>query len=351
MLVQEAVVLFVDADGILDDSSFALGGGHDSVHVVDSTLAVTAQLERVGHQAGAILADVESVLLVVRLLGAAVGNDHLDDGDTVEQGALAVFVHVVGADVGDDNTLAIVEADVHLVVGPEELVAADLEGHTLGLGDVDGLQAVVVVLVTNEFREVVVLFERHGSALAIHVADINAEDFFGLGVGHDGKVQGMGVLVVKLGGPVVSETLLKTALEAPALVDTDGPGIQEDLGHVGDADLLAGANDTGVIAGNALHHVEIFQSEGGHDIMHLLPLLDLGLGQVDDHLCDFLCLTLDDDGKRATVRSGHLSLLERCVLGLPGLAQSDAVELDGLGAGIFANQGGSLGDLLDGKLI
>jgi hypothetical protein len=33
----------------------------------------------------------------------------------------------VGADIGDDDTLAVVEANVHLEVGPGELVATDLE--------------------------------------------------------------------------------------------------------------------------------------------------------------------------------------------------------------------------------
>lgn len=351
VFVQEAVVLLVNADGVLDDSSLTVGGRHDTVHVVNSTLAVTTQLQGVGHETGTVLADIESVLLVVRLLGAAVGDDHLDDGDTVEQSALAVLVHVVGANIGDDDTLAVVEADVHLVVGPRQLVAADLEGNTLRLGDVDRLEAVVDISIANELGEVVVLLERNGNALAIYRANVNAKDLLGLGVGDHGEIQRMGVLVVKLRGTVVSQTLLETALKAPALIDTNGPGIEEDLAHIGDTDLSTGTDDAGVLAGDALHDIEVLQSERGHNILHGLPLLNLLGLQVDNDLGDLLRLALDDDGERAAVGRGSLASPEGLVLDLARLAQSDAVELDGPGASMVADNLGRIGDFPNSKLV
>jgi hypothetical protein len=40
---------------------------------------------------------------------------------------------------GKDNTFTVVEANVHLEVGPGELIAADLERDTLGLGEISVL--------------------------------------------------------------------------------------------------------------------------------------------------------------------------------------------------------------------
>lgn len=257
----------------------------------------------------------------------------------------------MGADVGDDDTLAVVEADVHLVVGPRQLVAADLEGDTLGLGDVDGLEAVVVVLVADKLGEEVVLLQRGSSALAVDKADIDTQNLFLLGIGHHAEVQWVSVLVVELGVAVVDETLLETAVEAPALVDTNGPGIQEDLGHIGDANLVTGANDTGVLASNALHNIQIFQGEGGHGILDLLVLLDLGGLQVDDNLGDLFRLANDNDGETPAIRGRDLASLEGGILGLGRLTQSNAVELDGLGAAIFTDELGDLRDLLNGELI
>lgn len=318
---------------------------------MDGAFAVTSQLQRVGHQTSTVLADIKGVFLVVRLLGTAVGNNHLDDTDAVEESSLAVFIHVVGTYVGNDNTLAVVEADVHLVVGPGQLVATNLEGDALRLSDIDGLESLMVVLVADELGQVVVFLERDRSALAVDVANIDAEHLLGFGVGHDGEVERVGVLVVEIGVSVVGQALLQTALKAPALVNADGPGIQEDLGHVVDANFLAGADNTGVIASNALHDIEIFESESGHHILHFFPLLDLGLGQVHHDLGDLGGLALDDDGKCPTVWRRDSTLAECSILGLARFSQSEAVELDRPRAGIFPDELGRLRDFLDGQLI
>lgn len=266
VLVQETVVFLVNADGILDDGGITLASSHDSVEIVDSTLAITSQLERVGHQTGTILTNVESVLLVVRRLGVTVGNHHLDDTDAVEQGALSLLVLILHADVGQNNTLAVVEANVHLVPGPRDLIAAHAEGHALGLGDVDGLEGAVNVVVTDKLGHVVVRGERHLGALSVDVADVDGKDLFLLGVDDDGEVEGVSVLVVVGRSSVVGETLLQTTLKSPSVVDANSPSIKEDLGHVVDANVLAGLDDTRVGTSDTLADVEILKSQGGTDL-------------------------------------------------------------------------------------
>jgi hypothetical protein len=161
----------------------------------------------------------------------------------------------------------------------------------------------------------------------------------------------VGVLVVELGSTVVSQTLLETALKAPALINTNGPGIKEDLAHIGNTNLGAGADNAGILAGNALHDIEILESESGHDILHGLPFLNLLGLQVDNDLGDLLSLALNDDGERAAIGSGNLTGPESLVLGLGRLPQGDAVELDGLGAGMIADDLGRIGDFPNGKLV
>lgn len=351
VLVEKTVVLFVNANSVLNDSGLTVTSGHHTIHVVDGTLAITTQLQGVGHETGTILTNVEGVLLVVRLLGAAVGDNHLNNGDTVEQSALAVLVHVVGANIRDDNTFTVVEANVHLVVGPRQLVATDLEGDTLGLSDVNGLEALVVVLIANKVGKEVVLLQRGSSALAVDEANVNTQNLLLLGIGNNAEIQRVSVLVVELRVTVVNQTLLETAVEAPALIDTNSPGIQENLGHISDTNLVTGANNTGILASNALHDIQILQGESRHGIVDLLVFLNLGLAQVDNDLGDLLSLADDDNGESPAIRGRDLASLERSIFGLAGLTQSDAVELDGLGAAVVTDELSSLGDFLDGKLI
>jgi len=59
----------------------------------------------------------------------------------------------------------------------------------------------------------------------------------------------------------------------------------------------------------------------------------------------------DDDSETLAIRSRDLASLESSIFGLGGLAQSDAVELDSLGAAIFTNDLRDLGDFLNGQLV
>lgn len=73
VLEEDAGVLLMDADGVLDGAQGAVARGEGRVEVVDGALAVAAQGQRVGHVAGAVLAQVKGVFALVRVLGVAAG--------------------------------------------------------------------------------------------------------------------------------------------------------------------------------------------------------------------------------------------------------------------------------------
>lgn len=339
VLIEKAVVFLVDANGVLDHCRLAGAGGHDCVQIGYHTLAVTSQLEGVGHETGTILTDIESVLLVMGSLGVSVGDDHLDNTNAVEEGTLAALVLVLETDVGEDDALAVVEANVHLVAGPEDLVAAEAERDTLGLGDADGLQLAVNVVILDELGKVVVLLKRDLGSLAVDAADVDGEDLLGLGIDDDGKVERVSILVVKRAVAEVGETLLETTLVSPAVVNTDGPGVEEDLGHVSDADFATGLDDSGVSPSHALRDVEILERQGRANVGDILPVFDLAGCQVGNDLGDAtLRGLLNHNGKGPALRTGALAGAEGVVLSLGGLAESKAIELESLGTGIIFDE-------------
>ncbi len=71
MLEEEAVVLLVDANSVLDVPDGPVLGGELGVEVADIPLAVTPEFETVGHIPGAVLAEVKSVLPLVRVVRVA----------------------------------------------------------------------------------------------------------------------------------------------------------------------------------------------------------------------------------------------------------------------------------------
>jgi hypothetical protein len=126
--------------------------------------------------------------------------------------------------------------------------------------------------------------ERNLCSLAVDIADIDGENLLLLCVNHDGKVKRVRILVVVRRGAVVHQTLLETPLVAPALINTNGPSIDVDLGHVVDAEILTGLNDTRIRARNTLADVEVLKGKRGTDISDGLPQLDLALCDVSDSL-------------------------------------------------------------------
>ena len=193
--------------------------------------------------------------------------------------------------------------------------------------------------------------QRSSGPLAIYILHIDTQNLLALGIGNDSKVQGMGVLVVELGVAVVGQTLLETALKAPSLIHTNSPAVEKDLGHISDADTFASLDHSGISPGDFLNHIQVFQGEGWGDILNLLPLLNLGFGQVRHNLGDLSRALLNDDGKSTTIRSRRLTVAEGGIFGFPGLSEGNAVELEDFGTSIFTHKFRSGGDLHNRQLI
>lgn len=207
------------------------------------------------------------------------------------------------------------------------------------------------VAVADELGQVVVLGHGHGGALAVDEADVDGQDLLLVRVEHDAEVEGVGVLVVELGGAVVGQPLLQAAVHAPAVVEADGPGIEEDLGHVGDADLAAHADDALVGAADALAHIEVLERQRRGHVVARLRLLDGARRQVHDQLGHGARGLVNDDGKGAAVQPGELARLEGRVLILARLAQGDAVEFDCPKGRVVSDDLGGRPDLFNRQLI
>lgn len=71
VLEEDAVVLFVDANGVLDVANRPIPRREIGIEVVDSTLAVAAETKAVGHVASAVFTEIEGVLALVRMFRVA----------------------------------------------------------------------------------------------------------------------------------------------------------------------------------------------------------------------------------------------------------------------------------------
>ena len=94
VLPEEAEVLLVQADRVLDRVRAAGVVGERRVEVVDLAEAVAAELERVGEGAEAVLADVEGVAPVAARAGVSVRHEQLRERGPVEDRAAATAVVV-----------------------------------------------------------------------------------------------------------------------------------------------------------------------------------------------------------------------------------------------------------------
>src|SRR3989454_8734972 len=119
VLPQDAEVLLVHADGVLEGDRLALAVRDDRVEVADLAEAVTAEHEAVGEHAHAVLALVERVLPPMGGRGVAVWNDHLGPRRAVQDRPDAAAVLV--PDGVQDEALARGEADSEPPFLPGEL--------------------------------------------------------------------------------------------------------------------------------------------------------------------------------------------------------------------------------------
>ena len=112
VLPGDAVVLFVQADGVLHRDRVAVVVVDDAVQVDDLAEAVAAEFERVGEQADAVLPLVEDQLAVVGQARVAVGDEHLGQARAVDDRAAGVV------DLVQDQALAGGEADPQVPLLP-----------------------------------------------------------------------------------------------------------------------------------------------------------------------------------------------------------------------------------------
>lgn len=116
VLEENTVVLLVNADGVLDGADRTIAGSKVGIEVVNDTLAVAAESQRVGKVTSTVFTEIKGVLALVRVLGVAIRHNHLRERKTVEDGTLNALV--VEGDVVENDTLLVVEANVELPVLP-----------------------------------------------------------------------------------------------------------------------------------------------------------------------------------------------------------------------------------------
>ena len=221
MLEENTSVFFVDANGILDGLRCTGAVDERCVHVVDGTLAVAAKAQAVGHVASTILTQIKSMLPLVRVLRIAVRYNHLREGQAPENRPYVALV--VESDIAQDDTLAIVEANVNTPVLPVDNTAINFERDAFRLGDVDGLQ----VCSKSSFclnGGCMIVVRRCLVEWSSYFWNIDVYDLVGICVENWAEVQGEGVLAIINVRPVVHQSLLKPDLITKALVEANCPG-------------------------------------------------------------------------------------------------------------------------------
>ena len=80
--------------------------------------------------------------------------------------------------------------------------------------------------------------------------------------------------------------MLKTSVEAIALISSHSPTVEVNFVHVVDANLLATGNDTRVGTSNSFADVEVLQSENRQNIVESPGSHNAFLRQADQDLVD-----------------------------------------------------------------
>lgn len=221
VLVQDSVVLFVNADGVLHDCAGACSVHEDCIHVVNGALAITTQRQTVGHVSTAILAQIKSMLSLVRVVRVSIWNHHLSHGQTIKDRSDISLV--IKSNVVEHDTFTVVEAHMNVPVLPLDLAPLDREGNALWLRDVNGLQVCPETAFSLDGSRVVVV----GGSLAkrsAHRRHINVDDLLRFRIEDGTKVQGIGVLGVVDMRTVVHKRLLQSNIRTETLIVSDRPG-------------------------------------------------------------------------------------------------------------------------------
>ncbi|KAJ8576107.1 hypothetical protein ON010_g3104 [Phytophthora cinnamomi] len=282
MLPERTKVLFVDADGVLEQHGFAEVVHHGGVEVLDLAEAVTPEHEAVDQAPELVLARVEVVLPLVGGLRFAVGHHHLGDGGAVEDRALGAAV--VERDVVQREALSSVEADADLPVLPVEHVVLDREARAFGLRDPQWLH--VRAHRARQLRvQVVARFDR--DVVVARVDEANDSLVSKVDMGHNAvdRMCEHGVRVLSR-----QEAQYTNHSAVNLFLIAEHTGRQREVANntqVGDAALGQGSNVARVGLGDGLSSDVVFVQDRAPAVrggVELVVVYDLAGRDVDHHL-------------------------------------------------------------------
>mmetsp|Transcript_15184 Transcript_15184/g.45785 ORF Transcript_15184/g.45785 Transcript_15184/m.45785 type:complete len:488 (-) Transcript_15184:397-1860(-) len=238
VLPQDAVILLVHADSLLDHHRLSLGVGEHAVEVFDGAQAVAPQLQAVGRHPQPVVHRVKGTLPVEGRPGVAIRHDDLRGGGAVNDRPNASLILI--PDMMQHQALAVVEGDAQIPLLPPHAVALQCPGGPLRLHHVQRLGGLTPGL-GHEFPVVIAVQQRHLVRLAALHPDVG--HLLGVHVQIDHHVERVGVEVVvgQPGGTCVQEALHEPPIQRlPFLSEaaTVIPRVAGHLGHIGDAVAL-----------------------------------------------------------------------------------------------------------------
>ena len=328
MLPENAEVLLVQADGVLENDGFAASVRHDRVEIADLAEAIAAELETIGERSHAVLALVERILPPVRRRGIAVRDDHLRERRAVQDRPDATAVLV--ADGVKDETLTGSEADPQSPLLPRELVARELEARTVGLRDVE--LAEIGARARGNVRNVPWIGERRGSVVAVVGRQRNGAVVLHLDHFHpiqvderDEAFDRAGVAVVVLFGADPGQRPHEPAGRVVGLtVVTGRPRVDHRQREVGHAALLHGGLPLRIPLHHPLALEELVERDRRLDAGDLLPREDRVTRNRDDDFAGRAGAPVADQHECLAVE--RIAAPEREHRALRGLVQEHADE-------------------------
>ena len=271
VLPGDAVVLFVQADGVRHGDGLAVVVVDHAVQVGDLAEAVAAELQGVGEQADAVLALVEDQLAVVHRAGVAVGYEHLAEARAVDDAAAVVL------DPVQDQAFSCREADPQVPLLPLQVVAVDCEARALVLGDVERLD--VRARAVGEVRDVLRVGDLGGGVVALLRRQRQDAVVFHADDGHRVQVDPGDDAVDRVGVAVVLRVVAHPGErgDEAAVVGADagldvrrGPRVDHAQVEVGDAALAHRLLPARVLADDVLGGHELFEHDARLDAGDLL---------------------------------------------------------------------------------
>lgn len=249
VLEQNAVIFFMNTDGVFDMPDVAVSGGKFCIQVANITLAIATESEAVGHVSGAILSQIKGMLPLMRALRVAtIGNlsdamisqmsttslnllrhDHLHQGHAIEDGAN--IPSVIVSDVTQNNAFSVIESNMKFPILPFNLSAFQLERRTLGLGNFQRLQVCTITTLGIDIGWIIV-YSGLSPQRASRLGDVNVDNLVLVTVVDGAKVQRILILAVVDVRSEVHQRLLEPHVAAKSLVVANRPRIAINLVHL-----------------------------------------------------------------------------------------------------------------------